>query len=154
MTGLKYEPGAVQHVYHSRFISTAVVCSAADSNSSCEAFTFSTNTRWTHTTVSLIAEVNECACLSALIVNETLTQIQLGQIFRGQPGDFITDQRDSSGRVIFLYLPGSSTHSRSNSPGLDECGGAGSILPLTDKQCDFNLNHMNQCLPRAGIKYI
>lgn len=36
--------------------------------------------------------VNECACLSALIVNETLTQIQHRQIFRGQPRDFITDK--------------------------------------------------------------
>lgn len=39
-----------------------------------------------------MAGVNECACLSALIVNETLTQIQHGQIFTTLPGDFITDK--------------------------------------------------------------
>lgn len=36
--------------------------------------------------------VSGCVCLSALIVNETLTQIQRRQIFRTQPGDFITDK--------------------------------------------------------------
>lgn len=49
---------------------------------------------------------------------------------------------------------GHSVYARSDLSGPDECGGAGSILPLTDNQCDFNLNHMNQRLPTAEIKHI
>lgn len=111
-----------------------------------------------HTTVSsspLMAGVSERACLSALIVNEMLTQIQYRQIFRGPAWRFHHGQIcDSSGSAVFLYLPRQGVYPRSNLSGLDECGGAGSIPPLTDNQCDFNLNHMNRSLPRAEIKYI
>lgn len=102
-----------------------------------------------------MAGVNECACLSAPIVNETLAQIQHRQIFRAEPGDFITDKSVIlQGALYFFICQDRAYTQHQNLSGLDECGGAGSILPLTDNQCDFNLNHMNQRLPRAEIKYI
>lgn len=48
--------------------------------------------------------VNECACLSALIVNETLTQIQHRQIFTTQPGDFITDKSVILQEVLYFFI--------------------------------------------------
>lgn len=48
--------------------------------------------------------VNECACLSALIVNEMLTQIQHGQIFRAQPGDFITDKSVILRGALYFFI--------------------------------------------------
>lgn len=60
-----------------------------------------------HTTVSgspPMAGVNECACLSALIVNETLTQIQHRQIFTAQPGGFITDKSVILQEVLHFFI--------------------------------------------------
>lgn len=115
-----------------------------------------------HTTVSgfphspPMPRVNECACLSALIVNETFTQIHAGQIFTVQPRRFITDKIcDSSGRTAFLYFQRHDINSGSDSSGLDECGATGvSALLLTCNECDFNLNHMNPHLAKDGTKYI
>lgn len=117
-----------------------------------------------HTTVSgspphspaPMPRVNECACLSALIVNETFTQIQAGQIFTVQPRRFITDKIcHSSGCTAFLYFQRRSINSGSDSSGLDECGATGvSVLLLTCNECDFNLNHMNPHLAKEGTKYI
>lgn len=81
---------------------------------------FSTNT---HYCLSPMPGVNECACLSALIVNETFTQIQAGQIFTVQPRRFITDKIcHSSGWTAFLYFQWHSINSGSDLSGLDECG--------------------------------
>lgn len=60
-----------------------------------------------HTTVSgspPMAGVNECACLSALIVNETLTQIQHRQIFTTQSRDFITDKSAILREVLHFFI--------------------------------------------------
>lgn len=48
--------------------------------------------------------VNECACLSALIVNETLTQIQPRQIFTTQPGDFITVKSVILQEALYFFI--------------------------------------------------
>lgn len=48
--------------------------------------------------------VNECVCLSALIVNETLAQIQRRQIFRAQPGDFITDKSVILQGALYFFI--------------------------------------------------
>lgn len=48
--------------------------------------------------------VNECACLSALIVNEMLTQIQHRQIFRAGPGDFITDKSVILQGALYFFI--------------------------------------------------
>lgn len=48
--------------------------------------------------------VNECACLSARIVNETLTQIQHRQIFTAQPGDFITDKSVILQEALYFFI--------------------------------------------------
>lgn len=102
-----------------------------------------------------MAGVNECACLSAVIVNETLAQIQHGQIFTTQARDFITDKSVILQEVLdFFILPQLRVNSRSNLPRVDGCGAAGSILPLTYNQSDFNLNHMNQHQPGAETKYL
>lgn len=52
----------------------------------------------------MMVGVNECACLSALIVNETLTQIQHSQIFTPQPGDFITDKCGILQEVLHFFI--------------------------------------------------
>lgn len=134
------------------------VSSAADINSSCEAFTFSTNTHRTHTLPSRAlprwlgsTSVRVCQLWSLMKRSHkysTGKYLEAGLRFHHR------QMCDSSGRAILLYLPGYAVYPRSNLSGLDECGAAGSILPLTDKQCDFNLNHMNQRLPGAKIKYI
>lgn len=51
-----------------------------------------------------MTRVNECVCLSALIVNETLTQIQHRQIFRAQPGDFITDKSVILQGALYFFI--------------------------------------------------
>lgn len=51
-----------------------------------------------------MAGVNECACLSALIVNETLTQIQHRQIFRAQLGYFITDKSVILWGALYFFI--------------------------------------------------
>lgn len=138
--------------------SAAGISSVSHINPSCEAFTFFNK----YTLLSRapppppMPRVNECACLSALIVNETFTQIQAGQIFTVQPRRFITDKIcHSSGCTAFLYFQRRSINSGSDSSGLDECGATGvSVLLLTCNECDFNLNHMNPHLAKEGTKYI
>lgn len=51
-----------------------------------------------------MTEVNECACLSAPIVNETLAQIQHRQIFRAKPGDFITDKTVILQGALYFFI--------------------------------------------------
>lgn len=69
---------------------------------------------------------------------------------RPRPGDCVAGQMwESSGSAALLYLPRLSVNRRSNLSGRDGCDGAGSILPLTHNQGDFNLIRMNQHLPRA-----
>lgn len=139
--------------------SAAGVSSVSHINPSCEAFTFFNKyTLLCHpqSPPPTMPRVNECACLSALIANETFTQIQAGQIFTVQPRRFITDKIcDSSGCTAFLYFQRRSINSTSDPSGLDECGATGvSALLLTCKECDFNLNHMNPHLAKEGTKYI
>lgn len=75
------------NVYQTRFVSTADgVSSAVTSIPHVRHLHF----QQIHTLLSLpprTAGVNECACLSSLIVNETLTQMQHGQIFTGFMAD-------------------------------------------------------------------
>lgn len=48
--------------------------------------------------------VNERACLSAPIVNETLAQIQRRQIFRAELGDFITDKCAILQGALYFFI--------------------------------------------------
>lgn len=102
-----------------------------------------------------MTRVNECACLSALIVNETLAQIQHRQIFRGQSRDFIADTSVILWGALDFFICQERTDTKAQTcPGLTNGKEQEVFLPLTDNQCDFNLNHMNQSVPRPEIKYL
>lgn len=153
----------MENVYHTTFISTAIASSVGDINPSCEAFfffnVFNKYTLNTHYCLRLSLPW----WLGSMSVHVCQLRSLMKRSHKYSTGKYLEPSLEISSRTnlwffgepLYFFICQDRAYTQDQTcPGFDECGGAGSILPLTDNQCDFNLNHMNQRLPRAEIKYI